>query len=127
MARLLGVEIPDDKIAEIGLTEIYGIGKSRAKKILDQLGIDSKKKIEELTSQQLDQIRSFIEKNYATEGRLKQQVRQNIQRLKDIRCHRGIRHKLGLPVRGQRTRSNARTRKGHSQPVGGLKRTLQKT
>jgi small subunit ribosomal protein S13 len=118
MARILGVEIPDNKKVRIALTYIYGIGNTRAEEIVKNTGVDGEKRVKELTEEELGKITSYIQKNYKIEGDLKQEVAQNIRRLIDINCYRGIRHKLSLPVRGQRTRSNARTRKGPRRTVG---------
>ncbi|QJA05717.1 30S ribosomal protein S13 [Thermosulfurimonas marina] len=112
MARVAGVEIPDHKPIEIALTYIYGIGRTSAQKILVKAGVDWFKKTRDLTEEELTRIRQIIEKEYKVEGDLRREVAQNIRRLMDIGCYRGLRHKMGLPVRGQRTRSNARTRKG---------------
>ncbi|MBX6422015.1 30S ribosomal protein S13 [Thermosulfurimonas sp. F29] len=112
MARVAGVEIPDNKPVEIALTYIYGIGRTSAQKILTKAGVDWFKKTRELSEEELTRIRQIIEKEYKVEGDLRREVAQNIRRLMDIGCYRGLRHKMGLPVRGQRTRSNARTRKG---------------
>ncbi len=112
MARVAGVEIPDNKPVEIALTYIYGIGRTSAQKILTKAGVDWFKKTRDLTEEELTRIRQIIEKEYKVEGDLRREVAQNIRRLMDIGCYRGLRHKMGLPVRGQRTRSNARTRKG---------------
>ncbi|HFC98067.1 MAG TPA: 30S ribosomal protein S13 [Thermosulfurimonas dismutans] len=112
MARVAGVEIPDNKPVEIALTYIYGIGRTSAQKILTKAGVDWFKKTRELTEEELTRIRQIIEREYKVEGDLRREVAQNIRRLMDIGCYRGLRHKMGLPVRGQRTRSNARTRKG---------------
>jgi len=125
MARILGVEIPDNKRVDIGLTYIYGIGISRANEVLKATGVDKNKKIKDLTPDELSQIASFIQRNYKIEGALRQEVAQNIKRLIDIGCYRGIRHRLGLPVRGQRTRCNARTRKGHRKTVGVLRKKVK--
>lgn len=118
MARVLGVEIPDNKKVKISLTYIYGIGPKRAMEIIENTGIDGEKRVKELTEEELGKIASFIQKNYKIEGDLRQEIAQNIRRLIDIGCYRGIRHKLSLPVRGQRTRTNARTRKGPRKTVG---------
>jgi small subunit ribosomal protein S13 len=118
MARILGVEIPDNKKVKISLTYIYGIGPKRAQEILQNTGVDGEKRVKELSEEELGKITSFIQKNYKIEGDLRQEIAQNIRRLIDINCYRGIRHKLSLPVRGQRTRSNARTRKGPRKTVG---------
>ncbi len=126
MARYVGVELEDDKKVKISLTYIYGIGQSRALTVLEELAIDPDKKLEELTGDEENRLRTALE-SMLVEGELRQEVLQNIKRMKDIRSYRGIRHTLGLPVRGQRTRHNAHTRKGKSLPVGGLKRKLEKT
>jgi len=127
MARIFGVEIEVNKKVPYALSKIFGIGVSRGKKICHDLNIDPEKRIDELSSDEFDNVRVYIDKNFAVEGALRQQIVSNIKALRDIRVYRGIRHKLGLPVRGQRTRRNAHTRKGHSMPVGGLKRVLTKT
>lgn len=126
MARYVGVEIPDEKKIKVSLTYIYGIGESRSLKILDECRIDPEKKLSELSGDEENRLRAVLE-GMKLEGELRQEAASNVKRLKDIRCYRGIRHKLGLPVRGQRTRHNARTRKGKALPVGGLKRKLEKT
>lgn len=125
MARYIGVEIPDNKKVWVSLTHIYGIGESLANQILEQLNIDKDKKLSELTGAEETSLRTTLEQ-MQLEGELRQDVFRNVKRLKDIRCYRGIRHKLGLPVRGQRTRRNARTRKGKGVAVGGLKRKIEK-
>lgn len=122
MARIAGVDLPKEKRAEIGLTYIYGIGKSRAQKILDTLKIDRNKKIKELTDQEIAAIKDFIEQNYRVEGDLRTEVSLNIKRLMEIGCYRGLRHRMGLPVNGQRTRTNARTRKGARKTVPNKKK-----
>lgn len=127
MARVAGVEIPNDKRLWISLLSIYGIGEKTAKKICKEIGIDSNTFVKDLDEGQLDLLRSYIDKNYQVEGELRQKTFREIKRLKDIKSYRGVRHKLGLPVRGQRTRHNAHTRKGKSRPVGGLNRKLEKT
>lgn len=119
--RIGGVDLPNDKRIEIALTYIFGIGRSRANEVLDKAQIDPDKKTHELTSDEVTRLRNLIESEYTIEGELRSQIRRNIQRLKDIECYRGIRHKKGLPVRGQRTRSNARTRKGPRKTVAGEK------
>lgn len=118
MARILGVEIPDNKKTMIALTYIYGIGLTRAREILENTGVNGDKRVKELSEEELGKIASFIQKNYKIEGDLRQEVSENIRRLIDIGSYRGIRHKFSLPVRGQRTRSNARTRKGPRKTVG---------
>jgi small subunit ribosomal protein S13 len=122
MARIAGVDLPKEKRAEIGLTYIFGIGRSRAQKILDTLKIDRNKKIKDLTDQEIAAIKDFIEKNYRVEGDLRTEINLNIKRLIEIGCYRGLRHRLGMPVRGQRTRTNARTRKGARKTVPNKKK-----
>jgi len=112
VARIEGVEIPSNKRVEIGLTYIYGIGRPKSRVILKSAKVDFDKKVKELTAEELTRIRKFIEANLVVEGDLKKKVNQDIKRLMDINCYRGRRHKRGLPVRGQRTKTNARTRKG---------------
>ncbi|MCX7760930.1 MAG: 30S ribosomal protein S13 [Hydrogenothermaceae bacterium] len=112
MARIAGVDLPDKKRLEIALTYIYGIGKTRAKEILEKTGISGLKRVGELTPDELNTIRKFIEQNYKVEGDLRREVAVSIKKLVDMGCYRGIRHRLGLPVRGQRTKTNAKTRKG---------------
>jgi len=121
MARVLGVEIPDKKPVGIALTYIFGIGPTRAKEICEGTGIDPQKRTQDLTDDELSAIGSFVERNYTVEGQLRRQVAQSISRLVSIHCYRGIRHRRGLPVRGQRTRTNARTRKGKKKTVAGKK------
>ncbi len=111
MARIAGVDLPDRKRLEIALTYIYGIGKTRAKEILQNTGIDGMKRVGELTPEELNAIRKYIEQNYKVEGDLRREVAVNIKKLIDMGCYRGIRHRLGLPVRGQRTKTNAKTRR----------------
>ena len=127
MARVAGIEIPNDKRIWVSLMSVYGIGEVSAKQICDKCNIDETILVKDMTEAQLDQVRKGLEDGYVVEGELRRELFKDIKRLKDIRSYRGIRHKLGLPVRGQRTRHNARTRKGKSRPVGGLKRTLEKT
>ena len=118
MARILGVEIPDNKKVEISLTYIYGIGLSSSKKILSDTGVSPDKKVRDLTDEELSKITNYIQRNFKIEGDLKKEVSENIRRLIDINSYRGLRHKHSLPVRGQRTRTNARTRKGPRKTVG---------
>jgi len=127
MARIAGIEIENEKRVWVALLGIYGVGETSAKEMCKKTKIDENTKIKDLTEVQLDVIRKYIEENFVVEGELRQNIFRDIKRLKDIRCYRGIRHKLGLPVRGQRTRHNARTRKGRGRAVGGLKRVLEKT
>lgn len=130
MARLLGIEMPQEKQVKVGLTYLHGIGDSLAKKILTEAGIDSEMRVKALTEANLAKLREVIEKHhYLLEGELRRVVAQNIRRLKDIGSYRGWRHKKNLPVRGQRTRTNARTKRGKKVTVGGSsgKKALQKT
>ncbi len=119
MARIAGVELPRDKRVEIALTYIYGIGRSLAKKILQQTGVNPDKRVKDLTESEVNILRETIERNYKVEGDLRREIAMNIKRLIDIGCYRGLRHKMNLPVRGQRTRTNARTRKGPRKTVPG--------
>lgn len=116
MARIAGVNIPDNKHAVISLTYIFGIGRPTAAKICEAVGIESTVKIKDLTDEQLDIIRTEVAK-YSTEGDLRREVSMNIKRLMDLACYRGIRHRRGLPLRGQRSKTNARTRKGPRKPI----------
>lgn len=118
MARILGVEIPNEKKVETGLTYIYGIGNTLAEKIVKTAGINSSKRIKELSEEELGKIAGVVQQNYKIEGDLRREISRGIARLKDINCYRGSRHKRSLPVRGQRTRTNARTRKGPRKTVG---------
>jgi len=118
VARIAGVDIPDNKRLFVGLTYIYGVGRTLAIKACEAVGIDPMKKLSELTDEELARLRDYIERNYKVEGDLRREVAENIKRLIEIRCYRGLRHLAGLPVRGQRTRSNARTRKGPRKTVG---------
>jgi len=126
MARIAGVELPRNKRIEIALTAIYGIGRSRSREILRITGVDPDKRVQDLTEEEVSRLREAIEKNYKVEGDLRREVQMNIKRLIDIGTYRGLRHKLGLPVRGQRTRTNARTRKGPRKTVPGKKRAPRK-
>ncbi len=121
MPRIAGVDIPDNKIIRIALRYIYGIGPANAELILQEAGIDGHTRANKLTEDQLAQIANIIEANYVVEGALRRQISQNIARLRDIRSYRGDRHRRGLPVRGQRTKTNARTRKGRKKTVAGKK------
>ena len=124
MPRILGVDIPNDKPIWISLTYLYGIGKHQSVRILKASGIPDTRRAHELTEDEVARIAGEIEKNHVVEGALKRQVIANVQRLKDISCYRGIRHRRGLPVRGQRTRTNARTRKGPRKTVA-VKRSVK--
>jgi small subunit ribosomal protein S13 len=112
LARIAGVEVPNNKRVEVGLTYIFGIGRSKSRVILDKVKVDFNKKVKDLSTEEVTRIRKHIEAEEMVEGDLKKQINQDIKRLMDINCYRGRRHKLGLPVRGQRTKTNARTRKG---------------
>ncbi len=118
MARIEGIDLPRNKRVEIGLTYIYGIGRSSAQDILENTEIDPDTRIQDLTEAEISKLRQEIDENYQVEGELRREVESNIKRLMDIGCYRGLRHRRGLPVRGQRTRTNARTRKGPRKTVG---------
>ncbi len=122
MARVAGVDIPNNKRSEIALTYIYGIGKTSAQTILAKAGIDINKKVKDLSEDELDKIRKIIDTEYQTEGNLRTAVRMNIKRLMDVGCFRGLRHRKGLPCRGQRTRTNSRTRKGPRRTIANKKK-----
>ena len=126
MARIAGVDLPKNKRSEIGLTYIYGIGRTTAKKILEKAGVDLNKKIGDLTDDEVSKIRTIIQAEYKTEGAMRSEMQMNIKRLMDIGSYRGLRHRKGLPVRGQRTRTNSRTRKGKRKTVAGKKKVLAK-
>ena len=126
MARIEGVDLPRNKRVEIGLTYIYGIGRSTSQDILDNTGVNPDTRVKDLTEAEISKIRKEIDK-YPVEGELRREVRANIKRLKDIGCYRGLRHRRGLPVRGQRTRTNARTRKGPKKTVGAKRSKATKT
>ena len=119
MARIAGVDLPNEKRVEIGLTYIFGIGRTTSKQILDKAGVDMNKKVKDLTDQDIIKLRDIIRDNYVIEGDLRKERTMNIKRLMEIGCYRGLRHRIGLPVHGQSTHSNARTRKGpRSSRVG---------
>lgn len=126
MARLAGVDIPNEKRVEIGLTYIYGIGVSRSQEILEKTGVDADTRCRDLTESEVARLREVIDRDYTVEGDLRREVQQNIKRLIDIGSYRGMRHRRGLPVRGQRTKTNARTRKGPRKTVAGRKRAVRK-
>lgn len=126
MARILGVDIPDNKRGEIALTYIFGIGRSLANRTLEAAGVDKNKRVATWTDAESQKIRNFINEHYKIEGELKSEVRLNIKRLVDIGCYRGRRHVLGLPVRGQGTKNNARTRKGKRKTVANKKKAAKK-
>lgn len=122
MARLVGVDLPRDKRIEVGLTYIYGIGLTTSKKILAKTGVNPDTRCNDLTEDELSKLRDYIQEHLTTEGDLHREVSQNIKRLMEIGCYRGLRHRRGLPVRGQRTHTNARTRKGPRKQIGGKKK-----
>ncbi len=122
MARIVGVDLPKNKHGEIALTYIYGIGRSTARYILSKADVDFDKKVKDWTDDEISKIRQIINDEIKTEGALRSEVQMNIKRLVDINCYRGMRHRLGLPVRGQRTRTNACTRKGRRKTVAGKKK-----
>lgn len=126
MARIAGIDLPKDKRGEIGLTYIFGIGRSTAQNILDELGIDRSIKVKDWSDEQVSDLRNKIDTNYKVEGALRTEVNQNIRRLIEIGSYRGTRHRKGLPVRGQRTQTNARTRKGKRRTVAGRKKVTKK-
>ncbi|MDX1469424.1 MAG: 30S ribosomal protein S13 [Acidimicrobiia bacterium] len=125
MARIAGVDLPRDKRVEIGLTYIYGIGLTRAQQILSETGIDPDTRVRSLTDDEAAQLRRFIEANYEVEGDLRREVQQNIKRKIEIGSYQGIRHRRGLPVRGQRTHTNARSRKGRRVAIAGKKKVTK--
>ena len=125
MARIVGVDLPRHKRGEIGLTYIYGVGKSSAQKVLDEAGVDRNAKVEEWTDEQINTIRKILNDNYKLEGELRSETQLNIKRLMDIGCYRGVRHRIGLPVRGQSTKNNARTRKGRKKTVANKKKATK--
>ncbi|MBI3269237.1 MAG: 30S ribosomal protein S13 [Planctomycetes bacterium] len=127
MARIAGVELPLDKRILYGLQNVFGIGQATARRILKETGIDENARGKALTEDQVNRLNAFIDKNATVEGALRRQNQQNIQRLKEIGCYRGLRHRRGLPVRGQRTRTNARTRKGPRKTVAGKKQSKTTT
>jgi small subunit ribosomal protein S13 len=122
VARIAGVNIPTNKRAVIALTYIHGIGDTLAQKILTEVGIEESKRVNELTEDELARIREVIDRDYSVEGDLRRDVAMNIKRLMDLGCYRGLRHRKGLPVHGQRTHTNARTRKGKARPIAGKKK-----
>ncbi len=126
MARIAGVDLPKNKPVGIGLTYIYGIGRSTSKAILEKAGVGNSKRVAELNDEEVAKIRSVIQSDYKVEGALRSEVQLNIKRLMDVGSYRGLRHRKGLPLRGQRTRTNARTRKGKRKTVAGKKKALEK-
>ena len=125
MARIAGIDLPKYKRGEIGLTYIYGIGRSSAKKILNQAGVDLNKKVQDWNDDDLGKIRSVISAEFKVEGALRSETQMHIKRLMDIGCYRGIRHRSGLPLRGQRTKNNSRTRKGKRKTVANKKKVTK--
>ena len=125
MARIAGVNIPTQKRVEIGLRYIHGIGPKNAKEIITQLGIDPARRVNDLTESEVIQIREVIDRDYLVEGDLRREVAMNIKRLMDLGCYRGLRHRKSLPVRGQRTHTNARTRKGPAKAIAGKKKVTK--
>lgn len=126
MARIAGVDLPKEKRVFVGLTYIYGIGKTSARKILKKAGVDEMKKVKELSAEEENRIRNVINEEIKVEGALRTEMNMNIKRLMDIGCYVGLRHRRGLPCRGQRTRTNSRTRKGKRRTIGGLKKVEAK-
>ena len=122
MARIAGVDLPREKRVEVGLTYVYGVGRSTARKILSETGVDPDTKVRDLAEGEVGKIRTYIDQNVQVEGDLRREVNQNVRRLIDIGTYRGIRHRRGLPVRGQRTKTNARQRKGPKPSIGGRKK-----
>ncbi len=122
MARIAGVNIPTQKRVEVALTYIHGIGRTKAREICTKCNIPSERRVQDLTEQETIQIREVIDHDYIVEGDLRREVAMNIKRLMDLGCYRGLRHRKGMPVRGQRTHTNARTRKGKARPIAGKKK-----
>ena len=126
MARIAGVNIPTQKRVLIALTYIHGIGRTKAREICQKIGIPAERRVQQLTDDEVLRIRELIDREYRVEGDLRRQVAMNIKRLMDLGCYRGLRHRKGLPVRGQRTHTNARTRKGPARPIAGKKKATKK-
>jgi small subunit ribosomal protein S13 len=125
MARIVGVDLPRNKRGEVGLTYIYGVGRSIAQKVLDEAGVDRNAKVQDWTDDQINTIRKILNDTYKLEGELRSETQMNIKRLMDIGCYRGVRHRIGLPVRGQSTKNNARTRKGRKKTVANKKKATK--
>lgn len=125
MARIVGVDLPKNKRGEIGLTYIYGIGRSTAQQILTKAGVDWNKKVNDWDDNEIANIRQVVNEEYKVEGELRSSVQMNIKRLMDVGCYRGVRHRIGLPVRGQSTKNNARTRKGRKKTVANKKKAVK--
>ena len=126
MARIAGVDLPRDKRIEVGLTAIFGVGRSTAYRILERTGISAATRVRDLTDSEVQRLRQVLERDHKVEGALRTETAMNIKRLMDIGCYRGIRHRRGLPVRGQRTRTNARTKKGPRRTIAGKKKAVAK-
>jgi small subunit ribosomal protein S13 len=126
MARIAGVDLPRDKRVEVGLTAIFGVGRSTAERILERTGVNPATRVRDLTDAEVSRLRQMIERDHKVEGALRTEVAMNIKRLMDIGCYRGVRHRRGLPVRGQRTRTNARTKKGPRRTIAGKKKAIAK-
>jgi small subunit ribosomal protein S13 len=126
VARIAGVDIPNDKQVQISLTYIYGIGRTKAKEIVGAVGVNPETRVRQLTEDEVSRVRDYIDRNLTVEGDLRREVNLNIKRLMEIGCYRGLRHRRGLPVRGQRTRTNARTRRGPRRTVAGRRRASAK-
>jgi small subunit ribosomal protein S13 len=126
LARIAGVDIPRDKRVEISLTYIFGVGLTTSRKVLAAAGVDPDTRVKDLTDEQVNRLREFIDRNIRVEGDLRREVALNIKRLQEIGCYRGVRHRRNLPVRGQRTRTNARTRRGARRTVGGRRKATAK-
>lgn len=127
MARIAGVNIPTQKCVEVALTYIYGIGRSKARNICQRVGVPGERRVNELTEDEVIRIREVIDRDHRVEGDLRREVAMNVKRLMDLGCYRGLRHRKGLPARGQRTHTNARTRKGRARPIAGKKKATGKT
>jgi small subunit ribosomal protein S13 len=126
MARIAGVDLPRDKRVEVGLTAIFGVGRSTAVRILERTGVNPATRVRDLSDAEVSRLRQVIERDHKVEGALRTEVAMNIKRLMDIGCYRGVRHRRGLPVRGQRTRTNARTKKGPRRTIAGKKKAIAK-
>ena len=126
MARIAGIDLPKNKRGVIGLTYVFGIGRTTSEKVLAKAGVDENKKVNDWTDDEIARIRSVLQESVKVEGQLRSEVQMNIKRLMDIGCYRGLRHRKGLPVRGQRTRTNSRTRKGKRKTVAGKKKAMAK-
>ena len=126
MARIAGVDLPRDKRVEVGLTAIFGVGRATAERILERTGVNPATRVRDLTDAEVSRLRQMIERDHKVEGALRTEVAMNIKRLMDIGCYRGVRHRRGLPVRGQRTRTNARTKKGPRRTIAGKKKAIAK-